>query len=218
MINMICMTCVFISIFTQLHFYLLDDNYGIEFSCQFRCRNMSCETTYSSVVGHINTDRCNMVIFIHINIFTQTCISSMFLSTRKTLYTWYICTCIKPENGDKIIMTNTQLAHSLNYLDWCLFWINLIDWVSMEGGHLSIHCFYSFSPCASSQLQGPEYDITLIPTPTREFHRYDLCYLQQVIHGLWALFVAIVWEECEHFHNSMDGNLPIWELSFAHLV
>ena len=54
MINMICMMCVFIWIFTQLHFYLIDDSYvgqkyGIEFSCQFRCRNMSCET--SSVKG-----------------------------------------------------------------------------------------------------------------------------------------------------------------------
>ena len=51
MINMICMMCVFIWIFTQLHFYLIDDSYvgqkyGIEFSCQFRCRNMSCETTW----------------------------------------------------------------------------------------------------------------------------------------------------------------------------
>ena len=49
MINMICMMCVFIWIFTQLYFYLIDDSYvgqkyGIEFSCQFRCRNMSRET------------------------------------------------------------------------------------------------------------------------------------------------------------------------------
>ena len=57
---MICMMCVFIWIFTQLHFYLIDDSYvgqkyGIEFSCQFRCRNMSCETisvsTYSENIG-----------------------------------------------------------------------------------------------------------------------------------------------------------------------
>ena len=49
-VNMICMMCVFIWIFTELPFYLIDDSYagqkyGIEFSCQFRCRNMSCETT-----------------------------------------------------------------------------------------------------------------------------------------------------------------------------
>ena len=58
MINMICMMCVFIWIFTQLHFYLIDDSYigqkyGIEFSGQFRCRNMSCETIWQTKIKYI---------------------------------------------------------------------------------------------------------------------------------------------------------------------
>ena len=45
------MMCVFIWIFTQLHFYKIDEfydgqKYGIEFSRQFMCRSMSCETIW----------------------------------------------------------------------------------------------------------------------------------------------------------------------------
>ena len=74
MINMICMMCVFIWLFTQLHFYLIDDSfvgqkYGIEFSCQFRCRNMSCET-------RSKLDLPFFQVSLHCNIFTWHIITS----------------------------------------------------------------------------------------------------------------------------------------------
>ena len=85
MINMICMMCVFIWIFTQLHFYLIDDSYvgqkyGIEFSCQFRCRNMSCEITLRPRQNgrHFPDDIFNS-IFLNENVWTPIKFSLTFV-------------------------------------------------------------------------------------------------------------------------------------------
>ena len=53
MINQICMMRPFIWIYTMQHLYLIDGSYddhkyGIAFSWQLGCRNMSCETIMAS--------------------------------------------------------------------------------------------------------------------------------------------------------------------------
>ena len=62
----------------------------------------------------------------------------------------------------------------------------------MLGDRVSIHRFYDGFLFASSQPEGPEYDISLIPTPTQGFHRYAQYHPQQIIPYFQAMFVAIV--------------------------
>ena len=96
------------------------------------------------------------------------------------------------DNDHRIIMLSMQQVHSLNYWYPCLLWICFLDSLSMLDVYSSIHYFCSVSLSASSQPQGREYDITLIPMPLQESHRYGQCYLQQRNHDVGALFAAIV--------------------------